>query len=155
MKKIIILILALCTLGFSACDDSGSEINPVSSEKKGGNGNNPNTQPYTLIHTTPTDWNVQFDTSACGTFILTWNSQPGASTYYVDVKERPWNCAGSAVNTNAWYYTYGYGCSMLIGNTYTIQLSYFIKDDVNRVTTYYYSTLETVYTGSFGLWNCN
>ena len=157
MKNLLIILIALA---FASCDNS-ADVTPHSpTEKRGGNGNGNtggggNTTPYTIIHTTPTDWNVTFDTSACGVFVLNWDAQPNATTYYIDVIERPFQCNGSSVTTNQWYYTYGFGCSMVIGNTYTIGLSYFVKDDVNRVSTYYYSEIATVQTGSFGLWNCN
>lgn len=147
MKNLLFLVL-MC-LSFVACEKQDD----TSNERRGGNGNNQ--APYTQIYTAPTDWNVTFDTSACGIFELNWDAQPGAVTYYVNVIGRPWNCAGSPVNTNQWYFTYGYGCSMIIGHTYDIQLSYFIKDDVNRITTHYYSDTATVRTGSRGLWNCN
>lgn len=158
--KFLSVVLVAVSLIMVGCSDDSS-MSP-SGDRRGGNGNgngNGNgggggTTPYTVVNTAPTNWGVTYDTTSCGRFHLMWNAQPGAVEYFVNVIERPWNCAGSAVTAPEWWYTYGYGCSMVIGSTYHIQLSYFIKDDINRVTTYYYSDTVEVRTGSYGLWNC-
>lgn len=139
----------------------------------GGTTTNPcqNYPVYPVINTTPTDWNITADTSRCGHITIRWNQQPGFSAnvdscdvmggkyYIIFTKVIPdptaYPCGGSSVTTNAYYYTYGTGCSMLPGRTqYYVDIMWFQRDTVAKTTYQRYAQRTVITTGTNYLWNC-
>ena len=160
MKKLLSLLFIIA-FSFVACDNpepteitKTSESNaPPSSEKK--KPSNAPVPPLTYVTIPPADWNIQSDTSNCGTVHLTWNAQPNAAVYTIfDMTPRNLPCPALLSFTNELYYTLGPGCYWNAMHTYSVTVSYSWKD-VGANIIYSYSSLPYSLTTGPIIFNCN
>lgn len=135
----------------------------TSAERRGGNGNgnNPNNTGSTstwVINEHVENWNVKWDTSVCGFFIMRWDAVKPATTnmldsvyitdYGIGVEPISPTCAGVAVClTNLFWTKYNSSCAVKSSSTYTIRAAWSRYDNVNKVCDKYFSEWVTVTTG--------
>ncbi len=148
----------------------------------GGGGNNPNTPNYNPCATyeiypieyiqTTQSWNFTADTSICGHLIIRWDAQPyfkyvvdscnpSLGKYFIGVNAVVFDpissgCAGNYTTTNAYYYTYGAGCSIWGGNReYDMNIGYYYRDTTAKKTYVYNAPTFRFTTGLKSVWQCN
>lgn len=162
-----ILLIALL---FASCEKDEENKPSFSNEKRGnGNGNqsNPCQNNYQVVYSPLTDFNVNADTSNCGTIILTWQNQPNFTTtlnpcfplvgsYLVSIQPvgQTTSCGGSYTFSNSYYYTYGSGCSMFTNKTYDVTITYIYVNDQQQIQYWNSSIPYRFTTGSKYVWQC-
>jgi len=186
MKIINILILALALSSCEQGADIAS-VKPKadqSGEKRGqtnGGGNNPNTPTYDPCANYPVypveyspsrDFNIRVDTTLCGMVIFRWDNQAGfnpvidscytvARYYYLSFTNvgHTNGCGGggSLSSTNSYYYTLGAGCSLWMGYTYKVSITYVERNETLQKAIWHSSLPVTFTAGTRAPWlnNCN
>lgn len=127
-----------------------------------GNGNNTNqnvdTTSVWVINEHVQNWNVTWDTSVCGFFIMRWDAVKPATTnmldpvyisdYGIAVDPMPSNCGSVAIClTNLFWTKYGSTCAVTPNSTLRIRVGWARYDNVNKVCDKYFSEWVTVRTG--------
>jgi hypothetical protein len=121
-----------------------------------------NTQstPLQVVNMPQSDWNIVGDTTYCGSLVLRWSKQqkPSWESYVIiptPIIPSPTLCAGG-LNTKdtVLYYQYGWGCSFSPSKSYSVRITYSVKDSAQGKVFVYTSMPDTITTGR-GLWQCN
>ena len=123
-----------------------------------GNGNQNNDTTAWVINEHVQNWNVTWDTSVCGFFIMRWDDVKPATTnmldsvyitdYGIGVEPISPTCAGVAVClTNLFWTKYNSSCAVKASSTYQIRAAWSRYDNVNKVCDKYFSEWVTVTTG--------
>lgn len=136
--------------------------NGNSGTNSNGNGNNTNqnvdTTSVWVINEHVQNWNVTWDTSVCGFFIMRWDAVKPATTnmldpvyisdYGIAVDPMPSNCGSVAIClTNLFWTKYGSTCAVTPNSTLRIRVGWARYDNVNKVCDKYFSEWVTVRTG--------
>lgn len=141
----------------AACHEHVTEAENASPTEKRPGGN---TQVFQIVNMPSTEWNINADTSACGSLVLRWNQQPKPSWVKYVILPTPLFqttslCAGGLnSSTNVLYYQYGWGCSFAPSQMYAVKVTYSVVDSAQKKTFVYTSLSDTIHTGR-GSWNCN
>lgn len=185
MKKTLLFFLALSLYSCEQGNEVAPEKPNIdqSGERRGGNGNgngggNQNTDPcanypvYPIEYSPVRDFGITVDTTICGMVIFRWDAQQGfnpvtdtcytiARYYYIGFENvgHTNGCGpngGSLSSTNAYYYTLGAGCSLWMGYTYKVSITYVERNTTLQKSIWHTSMPVTFTAGTRAPWlnNC-
>lgn len=135
-------------------DSKAVEFTSVEKRKNNGTGST-NTW---VINEHVGNWNIVWDTSVCGFFVMRWDAVKPATTNFSDpiyisdygiaVDPMPSNCGSVAIClTNLFWTKYGSTCAVTPNSTLRIRVGWARYDNVNKVCDKYFSEWVTVRTG--------